>query len=124
MASLEQCRAAAEQLAARLRGDPATDKEPPDPDLIAAARVDRTLSCRLTDLGGFLSARLRDGALENITARAGEPPNPRADIRLAMTGDDLLRLADGSLALAAAMASGRVRVNASFKDLLRLRTLL
>lgn len=52
------------------------------------------------------------------------PPPDRAQIRLAMTGDDLVAMVDGRLNFAKAWASGRIRLEAGFRDLLRLRTLL
>lgn len=52
------------------------------------------------------------------------PPREKAQIRLAMTGDDLVAMVDGELNFAKAWGSGRVRLEAGFRDLLRLRSLL
>lgn len=52
------------------------------------------------------------------------PPREKAEIRLAMTGDDLVALVDGDLNFAKAWGSGRVRLEAGFRDLLKLRSLL
>lgn len=41
-----------------------------------------------------------------------------------MTGDDLVALVAGDLKFAKAWASGRVRLEAGFRDLLRLKSLL
>lgn len=41
-----------------------------------------------------------------------------------MTGDDLVAMVGGDLNFAKAWASGRVRLEAGFRDLLRLRSLL
>lgn len=41
-----------------------------------------------------------------------------------MSGDDLLALVAGELKFAKAWASGRVRLEAGFRDLLRLKSLL
>jgi putative sterol carrier protein len=46
-----------------------------------------------------------------------------AQIRLEMSSDDLLALVDGRLNLATAWATGRVRVHAGVRDLIRLRSL-
>jgi hypothetical protein len=39
-----------------------------------------------------------------------------------MTSDDLIALTDGRLKLAAAWATGRLRINAGVRDLLKLRS--
>lgn len=113
MATVEQCRAALEELSAKMgRAEGDTAK---------AARLDRSLSCRLTDLQVTFAGRLRDGALHDITT---EPRPDKAQIRLTMTGDDLIALVAGDLNFAGAWAKGRLKLEASFKDLLVLRKLL
>ena len=52
------------------------------------------------------------------------PPREKAQIRLTMTGDDLVALVDGQLHFAKAWGSGRVRLEAGLRDLFRLRKLL
>ena len=49
---------------------------------------------------------------------------PKADIRLTMTSDDLVALTDGRLHFGKAWASGRVKLEAGLRDLLRLRKIL
>ncbi|KDN82466.1 hypothetical protein KCH_57590 [Kitasatospora cheerisanensis KCTC 2395] len=51
-------------------------------------------------------------------------PAAKADIRLTTTGDDLVALVDGRLPFPTAWATGRLKLDASFLDLLRLRSLL
>jgi hypothetical protein len=63
---------------------------------------------------------LREGALTGVTTE----PRGRAQIRLTIGSDDLVALVDGRLNFAAAWARGRVKLEASFGDLLRLRKLL
>ena len=111
MATKEQCREALESIAARLAADPE-----------AAARVnlDRSLACDIKDLGVSFVGRLSGGTIVDLT----EGENPRAEIRLSITGDDLLALVAGQLNFASSWASGRVSVKASFTDLLKLRKLL
>ncbi|WP_394435187.1 SCP2 sterol-binding domain-containing protein [Streptomyces sp. SGAir0957] len=115
MATTEECRAALDKLSDTMAGA--------DGDVRAAAALDRTLSCRITDLDVTFSGRLKDGRIEVLSTYPG-PPAEKAQIRLAMTGDDLVALVDGRLNFAKAWAAGRVRLEASFRDLLRLRTLL
>jgi Alkyl sulfatase C-terminal len=90
----------------------------------AAAGLDRSLSCRLTDLDEVVMGRLRSGAVRDLHVLPHGPEVPKADIRLAMNSDDLLKLTDGELNFGAAWASGRVKLEAGLRDLLRLRKIL
>jgi hypothetical protein len=67
----------------------------------------------------FTGTLTEDGLL-HVT----EEPRPDAQIRLSVTSDDLLALCEGELAFGSAWTRGRVRIDASVMDLLRLRTLL
>ncbi|MGF1431923.1 sterol-binding protein [Kitasatospora sp. LaBMicrA B282] len=115
MADIEECRAALEQFSRTMAGA--------EGDARKAAALDRTLSCWLTDLDVTFTGTLRDGRLQGI-AHADGAPGGKAAIRLTMTSDDLVALVDGRLGFAAAWARGRVRLEAGFQDLLRLRNLL
>ncbi|MFF2354687.1 SCP2 sterol-binding domain-containing protein [Kitasatospora sp. NPDC058115] len=115
MADAEECRQALEQLSrnvAKATGD-----------VRKAAELDRSLSCRITDLDLTFTGRLRGGSIEGLREAPGVPA-AKADIRLTMSSDDLVALVDGGLNFASAWATGRVRLEAGFRDLLRLRTLL
>ncbi|CAM5254388.1 SCP2 domain-containing protein OS=Streptomyces fumanus OX=67302 GN=GCM10018772_45160 PE=4 SV=1 [Streptomyces fumanus] len=89
----------------------------------AAAALDRSVSCHLTDLDVTFAGRMADGRIDVRETLTG-PPREKADIRLAMTGDDLIALVDGELNFARAWGSGRVKLEAGLRDLLRLRKLL
>ncbi|GAA3793614.1 sterol-binding protein [Streptomyces phyllanthi] len=115
MASIEECRGALDKLSENLAGA--------DGDVRGAAALDRSLSCRITDLDITFVGRLRGGRIEVLDTLQG-PPREQAEIRLAMTGDDLVALVDGELHFAKAWGSGRVRLEAGLRDLLRLRKLL
>lgn len=91
-----------------------------DPDLRRRHAVERTLSCHINDLDVTFSGLLSEDGLTEVT----EEPRPEAQIRLSVTSDDLLALCQGDLAFASAWTRGRVRIDASVMDLLRLRTLL
>ena len=82
--------------------------------------VDRTVSCRVSDLDVVWSGRLCDDGLCGLTDGDAD----RAQVRLAVSSDDLLAHRDGRLAVPSAWASGRLRVQANPLDLLRLRALL
>ncbi len=92
-------------------------------DVRSTAALDRSLSCHIKDLDVTFTGRLADGRIQVRDTVEG-PPREKAEIRLAMTGDDLVALVDGDLNFAKAWASGRVRLEAGFRDLLKLRSLL
>ena len=112
MATVEQCEAALRDVIARLH----------DVDLDTRRRhaFDRTIACRVPDLGVEFSGRLEDGSLRDLRRE----PARDAQIRLQVASDDLVALTTGSLGLAAAWASGRLQINASLLDLLRLKAML
>jgi putative sterol carrier protein len=73
------------------------------------------------DLGVIFSGRLHDGALVDVEE---DGDRPKAQLRLSCSSDDLLALTEGGLSPAGAWASGKLRIEASPRDLLRLRSLL
>ncbi|MDH6113532.1 hypothetical protein P3T36_005305 [Kitasatospora sp. MAP12-15] len=115
MADTDECREALEQLSRNLGRANGNVKQ--------AAALDRTLSCRLTDLDLTFTGTLREGRIQGLAEAPGAPVG-RADIRLTMASDDLVALVGGRLNFASAWATGRVRLEAGIRDLLRLRTLL
>ncbi|MGW3241453.1 sterol-binding protein [Streptomyces sp. NPDC001070] len=115
MATIEECRSALERLSENLART--------EGDLRSAAALDRSLSCRITDLDITFVGRLADGRIHDVVTVQGPPPE-RAQIRLTMAGDDLVALVDGELHFAKAWGSGRVKLEAGLRDLLRLRKLL
>ncbi|MER7753592.1 SCP2 sterol-binding domain-containing protein [Kitasatospora sp. NPDC097643] len=115
MANAEECREALEQLSRNMAQSTG--------DVHKAAALDRSLSCRITDLDLTFTGQLRDGRIQDLVSAPGAPTQ-RADIRLTMGSDDLVDLVGGRLNFASAWAGGRVRLEAGFRDLLRLRTLL
>ncbi|MDT3397167.1 sterol-binding protein [Streptomyces sp. B1866] len=115
MATIEECRDALGRLAENLAGA--------EGDVRRAAALDRSVSCHMTDLDVTFTGRLVDGRIERVATAPGRPAE-RAQIRLAMASEDLLRLVDGELGFARAWGSGRVRLEASLRDLLRMRKLL
>ncbi|MGR8011366.1 SCP2 sterol-binding domain-containing protein [Streptomyces hypolithicus] len=115
MATMEECRSALGELSDNLART--------DDDVRGAVSLDRSLSCHLTDLDATFTGRLVDGRIDVRDSFDG-PPRERAEIRLAMAGDDLLALVGGELNFAKAWASGRVKLEAGFRDLIRLRKML
>jgi hypothetical protein len=115
MATIEECRTALDKLSDNLAGA--------EGDVRSAAALDRSLSCRITDLDITFVGRLKDGRIEVLDTLPG-PPREKAAIRLTMNGDDLVSLVNGELNFAKAWGSGRVRLEAALLDLFRLRKLL
>jgi hypothetical protein len=115
MANPAECRAALEQLSRNLGRA--------EGDVRTAASLDRSLSCWITDLDITFTGQLRGGSITGLTEAPGRPV-VKAQIGLAMSGDDLVALVGGTLHFASAWASGRVKLDAGIRDLLQLRKLL
>jgi putative sterol carrier protein len=111
MATVDECRTALVDLAARL-------------DRTAEARgkldFDRTLACRVTDLPTAFHARLSGGRLLDIA----DGDDPKAKITLIAASDDLIALVKGELDVTRAIASRQISIKANPFDLLKLRKLL
>ncbi|MFC9124402.1 alkyl sulfatase C-terminal domain-containing protein [Streptomyces sp. NPDC057067] len=115
MATMAECRSALDTLSDNRAGA--------DGDVRGAAGLDRSLSCHIRDLDVTFTGRLENGRIRVLDTYDG-PPREKAEIRLAMTGDDLVAMVAGELNFAKAWASGRVRLEAGFRDLLKLKSLL
>ncbi|MDZ7576715.1 MAG: hypothetical protein U0904_00840 [Candidatus Nanopelagicales bacterium] len=112
MATEDECRVAIESLIKRL--------DDVDPDVRRGHMPDRTIGCTLLDLDLTFLGRLEDGHLVDLhTVSNGREPQ----IRLLCTSDDLVAMVDGNLKFAHAWATGRIHLDASLRDLLRLRGL-
>jgi predicted lipid carrier protein YhbT len=112
MATVEECRAALQALAARLARNAAEVQTKLD--------FDRTLACRATDLDVAFHGRLKDGQILDLT----DGDDPKAKLRLTASSDDLVALVSGKLNITSAWASGRVKIDANLFDLMKLRKLL
>ena len=112
MATVEECQAALEMLVARLADV--------DPRLRQRHAQNRTVAVRVPDLGTTFHGVLRDGLIDDIRAQS----NGSAQIVFTAVSDDLVAVLDGRLGVPTAVASGRLKVDASLTDLLKLRLLL
>jgi putative sterol carrier protein len=110
MATVEECRQALERLAEQMSSNGGNP----------AGSIDRSLGCHLTDLGVDFRGRLHGGTITDIE----QATDPRAKIKLTTSSDDLVALTSGSLSFPSAWATGRLKVDASVLDLLKLRSLL
>jgi predicted lipid carrier protein YhbT len=114
MATADECRAALESLIARLSQLDASDRE--------AHLADRSLSCRVTDLGlTFVTKLSPDGASDITEAVDG---TARAQVRFTASSDDVVAIAADPGSFARAWLAGRLKVEGNLFDLLRLRKLI
>lgn len=92
-----------------------------DPDLRRTMLPSRrTLELALSDLGVRYHTTLEQGELSPLAQGALERP----DVRVTAESEDLADVAQGRLPLVQAYTSGRLRIEASMMDLLRLRAVL
>jgi hypothetical protein len=76
----------------------------------------------VTDLGVTFVTRITDHGAEPI--KEAGPDEPQADIRLTASSDDVVSLSATPANIARMWMAGRVKVQASLRDLLALRRLL
>ena len=114
MATHEECRTALESLTNRLAQL--------SPEHRAAHLVERDVSCEVRDLGVTFTTRLGPEGVAPVTELNGS--GGQAQVRFSTRSDDLLAIADDPGSFARAWLTGRIRVEASVFDLLRLRKLL
>jgi predicted lipid carrier protein YhbT len=112
MATIKDCRAALERLSDKLREVDEEERK--------QHAFDRTLSCHVPDLDVTFTGRLEDGHITGITTDEA----PKAQIRLTAKSDDLVAMTDGQLSFGQAWLSGKVKVEAGVRDLLKLRSML
>ena len=106
----ERLRALIERLGTSDEAARAIERSLPDP---------RVLELHVTDLDVRYWTELSGGRLGPLhTGTADE-----ANIRISTSSDDLVGFVDGGTSLFSAYVAGRVRVEASFADLLKLRKL-
>lgn len=114
MATMDECREALDKLASRV-----TNLDPEDR---AKYLAERTVSCRVRDLNVVFRTRIGPHGMD--PAAEASPDDPPAQIRLTAASKDLVALAEERLHVAAAWATGRLKIEASPLDLFRLRKLL
>ena len=114
MPTAGECRDALQKLIGRL-----SELGPEDRDAFFSGR---SFSCRVTDLDITFVTRFGAGGAEPV--REAGPDDPPADVRMAAPSNVVLELADDVGTFPRALLTGRVKVQASMRDLLRLRKLL
>jgi predicted lipid carrier protein YhbT len=112
VATVEECERALHSLADRL-----AEVDPEQRDKYV---VERTISCAVPDLGVVFCGRVDGDGLTEIR----QTEQTSAQVRLIANSDDLVALSEGRLRVPSAWASGRLKIEASVLDLLKLRSLL
>jgi len=113
MASVEACRTALDELSGMLTAV--------DPQIRARHVPERTVHCRLSDLDLSFVGRIGpDGVHDLVESDEDDPP---ADVRVTMTSDELVALANRDEDFLHGWLRGRIQISASMRDLLRLRSL-
>ncbi|WP_371779055.1 SCP2 sterol-binding domain-containing protein [Streptosporangium subroseum] len=115
MATVDECRAALRKLGEQY--------DEVDQESRAKHVVERSISCHISDLGVTFYGRIHHGGLgpfDDLPSSDGKS----ADVKLTIGSDDLISLVNGELDMGRAVFGGRIKVDASFGDLLRLRKLL
>lgn len=114
MATAEECRLALESLTGQI-----ADMDPADRE---AYLVERLISCKISDLGvTFVTKLSPHGASPVREANGSEPP---AQVRFTAKSDDLVTIAGDPASIGRAWLTGRLKVEASIWDILRLRKVL
>ncbi|MBB5431913.1 SCP2 sterol-binding domain-containing protein [Nocardiopsis composta] len=116
MPSVEECREAIDRVSGRIMEVDEADRR--------KHIVERSVSVAVKDLDTVFDMRLTKDGLQDVTSRATASPGDRAQVRITLASEDLVALAYDRLELTKAMFSGRVKIDASFGDLMRLRKLL
>lgn len=81
----------------------------------------KVLCCRVPDLDTSWYSVIQDG---HVSAPVERPVPETVDVTLQLGSDDLIALVEERTSFLSALMSGKVRVQASMMDLLRMRTLL
>ena len=114
MATAEECRQALESLTGRIQ-----EMDPADR---AAYLVDRDISCKVSDLGVTFVTHLGPDGASPVTIANGA--DPQVQVKFTTKSDDLLALAADPASIGKAWITGRLKVEASIFDILRLRKAL
>jgi predicted lipid carrier protein YhbT len=115
VASVKQCRSALDQLAKTL--------DTIDPEIRTKHLPERTVACRVKDLGVMFTARLDEDGVHDIAEAPHDQP-PQADVRVTLDSDALIALVNREDDFVSAWLHGRVQVSAPVRDMLRLRSVL
>jgi len=117
MATVKDCEGAMRRLASWLADV--------DPELRSRHVPSRRVACRIKDLDVVYVARLDEDGVHGLAPASpvGEIPAD-TEVKVTVTSDDLLALANGDDDLMQAWLRGRIQISAPMRDMLRLRALV
>ena len=113
MATKDEVTRALERLMARLDGN--------DGAVRSAIPGRKVFRCHVPDLDASWFSVIEDG---HVSPPVESPVLDNVDVSLEVDSDDLIELVEERASFISSFLSGKVRVQASITDLLRLRTLL
>ncbi|TQN31300.1 SCP-2 sterol transfer family protein [Haloactinospora alba] len=116
MTSIEECEAAIRNLSSRVAE---LDEHSRRKHL-----VERSISVAVPDLEVVFDMRLTSQGISEATTRDAEVSSPPAQVRITVSSTDLVALSEERLDPRKAVLTGRVRLDASFTDLMRMRKLI
>jgi predicted lipid carrier protein YhbT len=114
MTKADECRKALESLTARISEMSKEDR--------AAHLADRTLSCKVSDLGITFLTRLGPHGADSV--REATAADDAAQIRFTASSDEVVAIAGDPGTFARAWLTGRLKIEGNLLDLLRLRSLM
>lgn len=114
MATAEECREALDSLLGQI--------SELNPEQRAANLLERSLSCEVTDLGISFWTRIGPEGAQPVRL-AGEQDGA-AQVRFSAASDVIVSIGEDPQRFAKAWVTGRVKVHASLRDVLRLRKFL
>ncbi len=114
MATADECRAALENLLGRISELSAQER--------GAYVLDRTLSCRVTDLGVTFATRVRPTGVDPVVL--ADPDAPPAQVRFTAASDVVVAVGADPGTFLRAWVTGKIRVQGNPRDLLHLRRFL
>lgn len=114
MATADECRKALESLTGRIAGMDQADR--------AAHFPERTMSCRVPDLGLLFVTRIGPHGADEV--REATPQDKPAQVRFTANSDDLVWVAEDLSRFPRAWMTGKLKVEASIMDILQLRRFL
>jgi predicted lipid carrier protein YhbT len=117
MANVKDCEGALRRLASWLAEV--------DPELRSRHVPSRRVACRIKDLEVVYVARLDEDGVHGLAPASPVDEIPAdTEVKVTVTSDELLALANGEDDLMQAWLRGRIQISAPMRDMLRLRALV
>lgn len=116
MSSIDACLAGIDLLNERILEQPETERH--------RHVRERSIGIEVPDLATVFHMRLTVDGLTDITHHPTDRSAPRPQVRITVTSDDLVAIAEKRLSAKTSLLTRRVKVEAGVSDMLRMRKLL